>query len=128
MYKFGKNSSKKLSTADPLLVYIAQKVIGRSSVDFGISEGRRTLETQQSYYNAGKSNCDGIKNKSRHQSNPSTAIDIYAYVDGKANYEDKYMYYLIGLFDAVAKENDIKLTFGGWWKSLKDSPHIQIES
>ena len=108
--------------------------ISMTTVDFGISEGHRTLEKQQEYYNAipQLSKCDGIVKKSKHQSLPSLACDIYAYVDGKASYDKETLSYLAGMIEFIGKQLYMskKIThliqWGGSWTTFVDMPHYQI--
>lgn len=99
--------------------------------DFGISAGRRTTEEQQKLYAQGRTtkgsivtNCDGIKQKSVHQS--GLAIDFYAYVDGKANYEISNLALIATCFFEAATDLGINIDWGGSFKSISDCPHIEI--
>ena len=79
MYKLGKGSLKKLESVHHDLVKIIKLAITRTPVDFGISEGHRSLERQKELYDQGKSKIDGINKKGKHNYSPSLAIDLYAY-------------------------------------------------
>ena len=74
--KFSKRSQEKLNTCHPDLIKIANKAIELSRIDFGISEGERTLEKQKQLYDQGKSKVDGIKIKGKHNYSPSKAFDF----------------------------------------------------
>ena len=115
--------------------------ISISDVDFGIAEGYRSVEDQQKYYREGKSKIDGITQKSKHNYNPSMAVDIYPYFDGKAQWEKEHSSYLAGLIHAIAEmlynENEIthKVRWGGNWdmdgiilidQSFDDRPHFEL--
>lgn len=126
MFKFSKKSLEKLNKVNQKLKYLAEEVIKISSIDFGIVEGLRDLETQQKYFQEKKSKCDGVKNKSKHQD--GLAIDIVCFNEnGKATYEKEYYYYIAGLFEAKAKELNIEIQWGGWWKSIVDYPHFELK-
>lgn len=62
-FTFGKRSREKLSQCHPDLQLIAEESLKLSSIDFGISEGHRSVEKQQEYFRTGKSKVDGIKKK-----------------------------------------------------------------
>ena len=86
MFKFSKRSLERLNTADPQLQLLAHEVLKISPYDFAITEGLRTLEKQQEYFRKGASKCDGVKNKSKHQT--GRAIDIMVYDEnGKGTWE-----------------------------------------
>ena len=115
MYAFGKESEKQLITCDPRIQEIMRIAIVRSVVDFGINEGHRTLALQQKYFAEGASEKDGIINLSKHQSLPSEAVDVFAWVNSKRNYGLVYMAYLAGLFNSIAKELGYSLRWGANW-------------
>ncbi len=104
-YKFGSRSITKLKTAHPELQKIMEVAIQSSMVDFGISEGHRTLERQKKLFDEGKSRIDGISKKGKHNYNPSLAVDIYAYVEGHKDlaFDKVHLAYLGGHIMLVAK-------------------------
>ena len=149
MYKFSQSSLDELKTCEQDLQEILKLAITRSVIDFGISEGHRSIERQQFLYNQGRTtpgnivtNVDGINKKSKHNYYPSRAMDVFAYVPGRGVvYDDIYMGYLAGLFDSISKElkaaGKIKATlrWGGNWdgdgelktdQKLVDLPHFEI--
>ena len=127
-YSFSRRSLQKLNTCDSKIINVMTLAIKVSEVDFGITEGTRTLATQQKYFAEGRSKCDGITDKSRHQSNPSEAVDFYCWVNGKINYEDKYMGYVAGIIFNLGFQIGIDLEWGGLWRNFKDTPHIQLKT
>ena len=108
--------------------------------DFGISCGRRASEEQWSLYMEGRipspsgyqiidkskviTNCDGIEFESNHQS--GNAIDFFAWVDGKTNYEPSNLALIATCFFAAAEELDLKIRWGGNFFNMSDGPHIEI--
>ena len=142
-YNFGNRSKTKLASCHKDLQIIAEESLKVSQVDFGISEGHRSVEKQLEYYNTGKSKIDGIKKKGKHNYSPSMAFDIYAYVSGqsKLSYNITYLSYLGGVITATAKrllhEGRIshKARWGGNWdsdnmiltdQSFDDMPHFEL--
>ena len=123
MFKFSERSEQLLNTVHKDLGRVAQEVIKISKVDFGIVYGLRDVNTQQKLFYAGKSQCDGIKIKSKHQD--GLAIDIMCYINGEGTWDKKYYYYVAGLFEAKAKELNININWGGWW-SFEDCGHFEI--
>jgi peptidoglycan L-alanyl-D-glutamate endopeptidase CwlK len=126
MYKLGKGSLKKLESVHHDLVKIIKLAITRTPVDFGISEGHRTLERQKELYDQGKSKIDGINKKGKHNYSPSLAIDLYAYhpdieVRKKLAYDVPTLCIIAGVIISCADElkakGDIKhsIRWGGNW-------------
>lgn len=114
-FRFSEISENRLVTCDPRIQEIMGLAIQRSSIDFGIAEGHRTLAKQQQYFAEEKSQKDGIINKSKHQSFPSLAVDIYGWVNGKQTYNTSVMCYLAGVIDSVASELGFNLIWGANW-------------
>lgn len=108
-YKFGRRSLKKLNTAHPDLIAIMTLAISRTRVDFGISEGYRTIGRQFELFLAGKSKIDGYKRKGKHNEKPSLAVDIYTYhpdyeTRQKLAYDKVHLAYIAGVVIACAQE------------------------
>ena len=146
MYKLGKGSLKKLESVHHDLVKIIKLAITRTPVDFGISEGHRSLERQKELYDQGKSKIDGINKKGKHNYSPSLAIDLYAYhpdieVRKKLAYDIPTLCIIAGVIISCADElkakGDIKhsIRWGGNWdndgvilydQSFDDLPHFEL--
>lgn len=144
MYQFGNRSKEKLSQCHQDLQLIAEESLRVSQVDFGVSEGHRTIEKQQEYFRTGRSKVDGIKVKGKHNYQPSLAIDIYASVSGKPKlaFNPTYLSYLGGVLTSVAKRllNDGKITHKLRWgynwdmdgeigtdQRFQDMPHFELK-
>ena len=78
MFKFSKRSIDKLNTCHKDLQLIMNTVISVSNIDFGISEGHRSIELQNKYFKEGKSQIDGITKKGKHNYDPSLAVDMFS--------------------------------------------------
>ena len=140
---FSEKSLERLSTCHADLQLVMNTAIGISRVDFGISEGHRTVERQQELYNAHSdlTECDGIIIKSKHNYEPSRAVDIYAWENGKKTYRLEVMTYLGGLIEGVsgmlhaAKQINHRIRWGGNFDmdgiiiekhSFIDTPHFEL--
>jgi peptidoglycan L-alanyl-D-glutamate endopeptidase CwlK len=138
---FGKNSLEKLSTCDTDLQLILKTAISISNIDFGISEGFRSIELQQKFFNEGKSKIDGINKKGKHNYMPALAVDIFPVINGVVNFDNEHLSYLAGLIHAVTEilfqEGKIthKIRWGGNWnmdgtilidQSFDDRPHFEL--
>jgi peptidoglycan LD-endopeptidase CwlK len=140
--KFSSTSKERLATCHEDLQKIMNMAIKYTTIDFGIAEGHRSVDRQYKMYKAGKSKIDGKKRKGKHNYNPSLAVDIYAYVNGKAKWTKADLMYLLGVIETCAKilkENgeiahDLRL--GANWdgdgefltdQSFDDLPHIELK-
>lgn len=116
-------SLDRLKGVHPDLVKVVKRAIEISEYDFMVVEGLRTKETQAEYVKKGVSQTMN----SRHI--VGQAVDLAPLENGVIDWNNKK-----GQFDAVAKamlqaakELNVKITWGGNWKSLVDKPHFQIE-
>ena len=125
-FKFSEKSFERMEGVDPRLKEIAKHAIMISKIDFGIPHdgGLRTAERQAELFADGKSKADGVNNKSRHQS--GMALDVYAYVDGKASWETEHLALVATAMLQSASILGYKLEWGGNWRSFVDMPHFQI--
>lgn len=87
-------------------------------LDFIVTDFYRTTDRQQELYAAGKSQCDGINNKSKHQD--WLAIDICLIKDGECVWERVTAYELLGKY-----WKKIGGIWGGDWESLNDIYHFE---
>ena len=146
--KFGNRSKKRLSTCDEDLQKIMNLAIQRTIVDFGITEGHRSVERQQELFNQRPkvTHVDGVNIKSKHNYYPSKACDIYIYhpdkyMRKKIMYSTIHLSYVAGLIMSCADELydklviSHKLRWGANWDSdgiialdqkLDDYPHFEL--
>jgi len=135
MYKLSENSKKNRDGVDQRLIEISDLAIKITAVDFGhpADGGLRTAERQYELYADGKSECDGVKNKSRHQS--GLALDFYAFVNGKASWEPLHLAMVASAFLQAASILGYKLSWGGLFEPYKttdgmkhgwDMPHVEL--
>lgn len=148
MFSFSSTSLERLATCEPDIQLVMQESIKSSRVDFGIACGHRTIEEQQELYKQGRSkpgskvtNVDGVKKKSQHNFYPSRAIDLYAYYNGKAQWDELHLGIIVGhilsVADRLYRDGKIshKLRSGGDWnmngiykydQTLNDFPHLEL--
>ena len=133
MFKLSERSIANRTGVRSELAEIADLAIQLSLVDFGHPEyaGGRDLKDQQHLYSIGASKADGIINKSDHQIDEakpeSDAIDFFAYVDGKASWEDGHLALVACAFYEAASRLGYRISWGGLWKDFKDAPHITFK-
>lgn len=138
-HAFGRDSKKKLETAEVDMQKVMNLAIRRSRVDFGVSHAHRTPEYQFELFKKGReekdgkwvvvnpkevvTNCDGYTNPSDHNMMPSKAVDIYIYVPGMSKwaYDEEHLSYVAGVIQTCADEllekGEIshRVVWGGNW-------------
>lgn len=135
MYKFSKNSLKKLEGLHPQLQKFFHELIKISPYDFSITQGVRTTEEQNKLYQQGRTapgkivtNCDGYKSKSNHQVKPDGfgyAGDIAVLMNNKVTWEERY-YKEIAMTARILMQK-YNVEWGGDWKNFKDLPHFEYK-
>ena len=119
-YKLSERSLSRLEGVHPDLVDVVCRAIELTEIDFGVSEGLRTLETQKEYLAKGAS----TTLKSRHLT--GHAVDVYAYVGGMARWEMPLYEKINKAFQQAAYECKTPLEWGGDWTKFVDGPHFQL--
>jgi len=159
---WGEKSVEILDELNSDLRIILQWGLKYSPVDFGLNEGYRSPDTQFGLFKKGRilntkgewiplypdkkgvvTNCDGFTIKSKHNYNPSLAVDIYIYVQGKPNltYDIPHLSLVAGVLITTAsvlyEQGKIKhkLRWGGNWDQdgeilydqyFDDLPHLEL--
>ena len=118
---FSEKSNTKLEGVDERLIRVATLALQLSPVDFGITEGVRTLERQKELVKAGASRTL----KSKHLE--GKAIDVVAYVGGKVAWDWPLYEKIAKAFKQAAAELDVNIKWGGDWATFRDGPHFQLE-
>jgi len=109
MFKLSQRSLDELNGVDPRLVAVVKRAIQLTTVDFGVTEGLRSLETQRKYVAAGKSQTM----KSKHID--GKAVDLVAYVNGKVSWELNLYDNIADAMTKAAKELGLPLRWGAAW-------------
>lgn len=126
MPKYSNKSIKILNTAHPQLQKLFNEAI--KYVDISIVCGYRGQLEQQNAYNKGNSKVQWPNSK--HNKQPSMAVDFKPYPDGKAI---DYVY-VAGIIMGIAKMLKINIKYGGDWnnnfkasdESFLDGGHIEL--
>jgi len=126
LFSLGKKSIENLIGVDDELIGVIELAMEITKVDFGIpSTGGYRVEAEQAkLFTAGLSKCDGRVNKSKHQT--GRAVDVFAYVDGKASYNTEHLAMVAAAMLQAASQLGIKLKWGGHFKSFSDMPHFEL--
>ena len=125
MTKLNATSIARMRGVDPNLIALAKKAREISPIPFEITEGLRTMERQRYLVKTGKSRTL----KSYHLR--GKAMDFVAMPSGKVSWDLKdYKTIVEKAFKPAAKALGLsdKITYGLYWKSIVDGPHVQIET
>lgn len=158
-YSLGKKSNENMQHVHSDLKKVVLSFIQISLIDFGISHGHRTPEFQFQLFQKGRSFdgkkwvitdkskvvtfCDGYTKKSKHNQNPSIAIDFFVWIPGHKDlaYDKAHLCYLGAGFQTTAAflyyTGEIKhlVRWGGNWnndgviiydQTLQDLCHIEL--
>lgn len=118
-YKLSQRSIDRLRGVNPDLVSVVKLAIERSDVDFMVTEGLRTKERQRELVAAGASKTMNSRHITGH------AVDLAAYVNG-IRWDWPLYEKIAKAMKQAAYELNIKIEWGGDWKSFKDGPHFQL--
>ena len=121
MNVLSKKSLSKLDGVNSSLVSVVKRAIEISVVDFGVTEGLRTLERQKEMVRTKKSQTMNSKHLT------GRAVDLVAWVNGSISWEWKYYIDISNAMKYAAKELGVNIEWGGDWKTLKDGVHFQLK-
>tara|TARA_R110002126_G_scaffold47717_1_gene133602 strand:+ start:1819 stop:2271 length:453 start_codon:yes stop_codon:yes gene_type:complete len=108
-FRLSERSLDKLEGVNPSLVAVAKRAIEITSVDFGVTEGLRSEETQRKYVVAGKSQTMTSKHLT------GDAVDLVAYVEGSVAWELNLYDDIADAMKAAALELGVKIKWGAAW-------------
>lgn len=124
MFKLSNRSLGNLKGVDNRLANVVRDAITRTTVDFGVIEGLRTIERQCELVNSGASQTM----KSKHIT--GEAVDLMAYIGSRASWE-------LNLYDEIAdamRESaikfDVPIRWGAAWiiDDIRDWQHPMVEA
>lgn len=117
-FTLSKRSLARLEGVDADLVAVVKRAIELTKVDFGVTEGLRSLETQKKYVAAGKSQTMNSKHIT------GDAVDVVAYIEGDNGPEVAWE---LNLYDDIAdafKQAAIELGVSLRWGAAWNVPDI----
>lgn len=116
-YNFGKSSLAKFQGVHPDLVRVMQLAITKSSQDFSITEGLRTLERQKELL-AKKLTQTLKSNHIKQQDGYGHAVDVAPF---PLSWDLEKFYPIVEAVRSAAKELGVKVRWGGCWMVLNDT-------
>ncbi len=117
MFKFSSHSLFTLSSCDNRLQDLFKHVLGLGLMDITITEGRRSRELQNRYFESGLSKVRWPHSK-HNVLNPgdlAKAVDAAPCINGKVSWEKAHCIHMAGLVLATAKLMGIEIRWGGNW-------------
>jgi peptidoglycan L-alanyl-D-glutamate endopeptidase CwlK len=108
-FKLSQRSIERLDGVSDKMVDVVVRAIEISTVDFGVTEGLRTMETQRKYVETGKSQTM----ESKHLT--GDAVDLVAYIDGQVSWELNLYDNIADAMKQAAIEKNVAIRWGAAW-------------
>jgi len=108
-FKLSQRSLSRLEGVNPTLVEIVHTAIDITSIDFGVTQGLRTIAEQRQLVARGASRTM----KSKHIT--GEAVDVVAYIGPRISWELTLYDNIADAFKAAAIEHNVKLRWGAAW-------------
>ena len=108
-FHLSQRSLDRLAGVKPQLVAVVKRAIEITTVDFGVTEGLRTIETQRRYVETGKSQTMDSKHLT------GDAVDLVAYIDGQVSWELNVYDNIADAVKQAAIEQDVAVRWGAAW-------------
>jgi hypothetical protein len=108
-FYFSNRSRENLEGVKPQLVEVAKRAIRLTSVDFGVTQGLRTIEEQRRLVAAGASQTM----QSKHLT--GDAADVVAYIGSRVSWELSLYDNIADAFKAAAQDVGVGVRWGAAW-------------
>lgn len=108
-FKLSQRSIERLDGVKDGLVDVVTRAIEISTVDFGVTEGLRTVETQRKYVETGKSQAMDSKHLT------GDAVDLVAYINGQVSWELNLYDNIADAMKQAAIEKNVAVRWGAAW-------------
>jgi peptidoglycan L-alanyl-D-glutamate endopeptidase CwlK len=112
MFKFGQRSLDNLQDVNEDLRNVMLQTIKLTPIDFGITEGMRSLERAEQLKNEGLSK---VGSKSKHCQ--GKAVDIVCYNNGEVTWELDFYEAVAQVVGEVSELIDVPIRWGGSWQT-----------
>lgn len=119
-FNLSKRSLDRLAGVHADLVKVVKRAIEISEIDFCVTEGLRTRERQEQLVKAGASKTTRSRHLTGH------AVDLAAVIGGEIRWDWPLYDKLAEAMKTAAEELNVKIEWGGDWKTFKDGPHFQL--
>ncbi|EDA5930028.1 M15 family metallopeptidase [Salmonella enterica subsp. enterica serovar Java] len=119
-FQFSQRSETALQGVHPDLIRLARSALSLSSVDFGVTEGLRSMAREKEMVAEGHSETLHSRHLTGH------AIDVVAYVNGAVSWDWSLYKQIAAAFEQASASLGIPVEWGGNWQTLKDGAHFQL--
>lgn len=113
-------SYSRLNGVHPDLVKVVERAIEITRVDFGVSEGVRSSDRQKELFALGATTTMNSRHLTGH------AVDLVAYLGREVRWDWPLYDQIAAAMKVAASELDVKIEWGGDWKTFRDGPHFQL--
>ena len=120
-YKLSRRSLERLQKVHPDLVRVVMRAIRLTEVDFGVTEGVRTIDKQREYVAKGASKTMNSRHLTGH------AVDLVAYIGADVSWSWPLYHKIAAAMKSAAKELGVAIVWGGDWASFADGPHFELD-
>lgn len=114
-FRFGAKSDANLIGVHKELVLVARHAISISEIDFGITQGLRTLAEQEKYVAAGASKTMNSRHLTGH------AVDVVAFIGRQARWDFELYYKIASAFRTAAQFHRIPIRWGACWERIDNN-------
>lgn len=121
MFVLGSISRNNLRGVHPDLVKVVERAISISDIDFRITEGVRSKQRQAVLVSQGASKTMDSRHITGH------AVDVVALIGGTVRWDWPLYSKIAAAFKRAAADLNIKIVWGGDWKTFKDGPHFELD-
>lgn len=120
-FKLSRRSLARLEGVHPDLVRVVNLAIELTEVDFGVTEGMRTIEKQREYVARGASKTMNSRHLTGH------AVDLVAYIGAEVRWDWPLYHKIADAMKRAANSLGVPIVWGGDWRSFKDGPHFELD-
>lgn len=120
-FKLSRKSLERMQKVHPDLVKVVMLAIELSEVDFGVTEGLRTIERQRELFAKGASKTMNSRHLTGH------AVDLVAYIGSEVRWDWPLYHKIADAMKRAANALNVPIVWGGDWKSFKDGPHFELD-
>ena len=120
-FKLSRRSLERMQRVHPDLVKVVMLAIELTEVDFGVTEGVRTIERQRELFAKGASKTMNSRHLTGH------AVDLVAYIGSEVRWDWPLYHKIADAMKRAANSLGVPIVWGGDWKSFKDGPHFELD-
>ena len=117
-FKLSKRSTANLVGVHPDLVAVVSRAIEITPIDFGVTEGIRTVERQKQLVAAGASKTMNSRHITGH------AVDVAAYLGSQVRWDFGLYLQIAEAFRAAARELNTPVVWGACWTTINRSDDL----